>query len=224
MEITTLRLAGKDALAELHARRAAFRRTGEYPFLIGGEEELERVEETASLNEQTFDDIVAASMRVNVDDWLRQRRADAGEHPFPCDALSGEWPGGIVEKGSISLHLDVLTREVKEEVLLGLVKISDPWQLPAVLKYGAWNECPEAEVHCALHRRWQSVFGAEIVGMSGDVVECIVRNPPRDREAAKRLAWEQYWYCADIVVQGCGSVTNLAAILLDSDYWYFWWD
>jgi hypothetical protein len=38
------------------------------------------------------------------------------------------------------------------------------------------------------------------------------------------LAWEQYWYCLDIVDQGVGSVSALAATLLNSTYWYFWWD
>ena len=28
----------------------------------------------------------------------------------------------------------------------------------------------------------------------------------------------------DIVEQGCGSVSYLAATLINSPYWYFWWD
>jgi uncharacterized protein DUF4253 len=60
--------------------------------------------------------------------------------------------------------------------------------------------------------------------MSGDIVECAVTRPPTDRNAATILAWEQYWYCVDIVEQGCESVSNLAATLLNSPYWYFWWD
>ena len=38
------------------------------------------------------------------------------------------------------------------------------------------------------------------------------------------LAWEQYLYCQDIVVQGCETIANLAATLLNSPFWYFWWD
>ncbi|MBI5726174.1 MAG: DUF4253 domain-containing protein [Planctomycetes bacterium] len=96
--------------------------------------------------------------------------------------------------------------------------------MPAFLKCGAWNECPEAAVHCAFHREWQAEFGAEITGMSGDIVECTVANPPLNKEVAIKLAWQQYWYCADIVGQGCESISNLAATLLNSPYWYFWWD
>jgi hypothetical protein len=75
-----------------------------------------------------------------------------------------------------------------------------------------------------LHRSWQERFGAEITGMSGDTVEGLVRNPPRDGKAALDLAREQYCYCTDIVDQGCESISNLAATLLNSPYWYFWWN
>jgi hypothetical protein len=92
------------------------------------------------------------------------------------------------------------------------------------LKYGAWNECPQPEVHCAFHREWESRWRAQITGMSGDVVECLVLKPPSKKDEAVRLAWEQYWYCPDIVEQGCGSVAELAATLLNSAYWFFWWD
>jgi hypothetical protein len=118
----------------------------------------------------------------------------------------------------------VLSGNIKPEVYVGLARITKPWHLPAVLKYGDWNECPEPEVHCAFHSEWHDRFGAQITGMSGDVVECMVTNPPTDREQATALAWQQYWYCADIVEQGCGSVSNLAATLIKSPYWYFWWD
>jgi hypothetical protein len=86
----------------------------------------------------------------------------------------GEWPGEVADKGSIGLHKDVLSGKTKPEVYLGLAKIERPWHLPAVLKYGAWNECPEPEIHGAFHRQWQERHGAEITGMSGDVVECAV--------------------------------------------------
>jgi hypothetical protein len=41
---------------------------------------------------------------------------------------------------------------------------------------------------------------------------------------ADLLAREQYLYCSDIVWQGVGSVSNLSKTLLNSNYWYFWWD
>ena len=100
----------------------------------------------------------------------------------------------------------------------------EPWQLPAVMRFGGWNSCPEPAVHCAIHRQWQAEYGAWITGLSNDTIECLVESPPRDRDAALRLAWQQYWYCNDIVDQGCGTINRLAARLMNSPYWFFWWD
>jgi hypothetical protein len=221
---TTLKIAGGDAVRLLNEHRSRYAATGQYPFMIGDTEELGRIQEAAEFNEQDPAALVRVSLDVKTAEWIAGRRKDAEEYEFSPDEILCEWPGDIREKGSIGLHKDVLTGKIKPDVYLGLAKIEKPWHLPAILKYGAWNDCPEPEVHCAFHRQWQERYGAEITGMSGDVVECAVTKPPTDRKSATALAWEQYWYCTDIVEQGCGSVSNLAATLLNSPYWYFWWD
>ena len=87
------------------------------------------------------------------------------------------------------------------------------------------NECPEPELHCGSSIvNGKPSTAREITSLSGDVIECCVAKPPRDRESAIRLAWQHYMYCMDIVEQGCESVSQLAGILLNSPYWYFWWD
>lgn len=224
MPFSTDKIAGSEAIATLEARRASYPETGAYPFLIGDTEELERIKEAAEFNDQSFDDIIRGALDVDLVSWIAERRSEAEEYEFSPDDALGTWPGEVAEKGAVSLHRDVLSRRIKPHVFLGSTSIEEPWHLPAVLKYGAWNDCPEPEIHCAFHRKWQSGFGAQIAGVSGDVVECIVNNPPLDQGTAIELAWQQYWYCADIVEQGCESVSNLAANLLNSPYWYFWWD
>jgi hypothetical protein len=79
-------------------------------------------------------------------------------------------------------------------------------------------------VHVAFLKRWHEAWGAEVVGIAGDVVEMEVARPPKDRAAALALAREQFLYCADIVHQGVGSLEALGAILLGGKVWYFWWD
>lgn len=224
MPFTTLKIPGADAVRLLNEHRQQFPATGRYPFLIGDAQELDRLMAAAEFNTQHPPDIIQASLAVNTADWFAQRRKAEAEFQFSEQELLGEWPGEILEKGSIGLHRDILTRKIQREVFLGLAPIDQSWKLPAVLRFGDWNDCPPAEVHCALHRAWQERFAAEITGVSGDVIECLVNNPPTTPDAATRLAWEHYWYCADIVDQGCGTISNLAATLLNSPYWYFWWD
>jgi hypothetical protein len=51
-----------------------------------------------------------------------------------------------------------------------------------------------------------------------------VETRPQSRAAALDLAREQFLYCSDIVEQGVGTLSALAAALMENDWWYFWWD
>ena len=51
-----------------------------------------------------------------------------------------------------------------------------------------------------------------------------VARKPETRAAALDLAREQFAYCSDIVEQGVGTLSALAASLMENDWWYFWWD
>lgn len=221
---TTLTVAGDSALETLSLRRESYAQSGEYPFLIGTAEDLDRLQESAEYNDQEVEDILGEVVDFDLEAWLQERRQEAEEYEFSEEDILGDWPGEIADKGAISMHRDLLTNALRREVFIGIAKVKEAWHLPAILKYGDWNACPSPQVHCAIHKQWANEFGAEIVSISGDVIECIVKNPPRDMEAAIRLAWQQYWYCPDIVDQGCEKISNLAGTLLHSGYWYFWWD
>jgi Domain of unknown function (DUF4253) len=73
-------------------------------------------------------------------------------------------------------------------------------------------------------RKWQRDYGAELVGMSGDVLNIRVKKRPDNKTQAMVLATEMYHYAPDIVLQGTETISALAASLMESDYWYFWWD
>jgi len=116
------------------------------------------------------------------------------------------------------------TGEPKPWVSLLLLPTPISWLAPAYLRFGDWNECPSPEIHLGLMRAWERQYGAEVVGISGDVVEMTVARPPATRAEAARLAVVQFAYCRDIVDQGVGTVEDLAAALLDAPIWFFWWD
>ncbi len=66
--------------------------------------------------------------------------------------------------------------------------------------------------------------GAELIGLGADTMNLRVSRKPATREQAFALAREQYFYCNDIIDQGMGSYRALAAGLMASDWWFFWWD
>jgi hypothetical protein len=224
MNYSKIEVAGDDAIRVLHERRDNYPKTGEYPFLIGDEEERLMLEGNAEYDEQDTAEIIRLSYELEPSVWMAVRRRELEEDGISPDEVAGEWPDANLEKGAIVSHLDLTTNRPKPKIWIGLAKIEEPWHLPAILKYGGWNDCPHPDAHCAIHRYWQERYGAEVVSMTGDVVECVVKRPPTTQEEAMELAWQQYFYCLDIVDQGCESVSNLAATLINSPYWYFWWD
>ena len=224
MTFTSIQVHGTEAVERLNELREQFAKTGKYPFLIGPHQDRETMIKSAEFNRQSPEEILRDSQKIDLEEWVAERRAEVEEYgDSPYEDL-GEWPGEIHDKGSLILHKNAVTGNFLPEVFIGLAEVETSWQLPAVLKFGGWNDCPDAEVQCAFHRKWQAEFGAEICSVGGGVIECTVNQPPQDQQSAMQLAWEQYWYCADIVDQGCETISNLGATLLKSSYWFFWWD
>lgn len=143
--------------------------------------------------------------------------------PIDPDDVVGTWPESDPGQSFYTLPKDIVTGEPRPTVV-AVVPVDDPVHVPAVLAWGNWNECPAPEDHVAIHRRWSSVYGAQFVGISGDVIEMQFARPPKTQEDAMAVANEQFAYCSDIVFQGTETISNLAAGLMDNPIWYFWWD
>ena len=153
---------------------------------------------------------------------------DPDEPELNFDALLrenwGEWPHEPEVVSEYTVPRECLTYRPHKEVFLALVPTSEGWQTPLLLGFGDFNACPPSHVHAALARMWLREYGAEIVSMRHDTLEFRVARPPSTREEALALAELQFEYCDDIVLQGIGYIQSLAASLLASKIWYFWWD
>jgi hypothetical protein len=136
----------------------------------------------------------------------------------------GEWPTEPMGAPELSVATDTLTGAPLEKVQIVILPTGDSSTIPAYLHWGRWNGCPAPEYHIAALRSWRDRFGAELIGLSHDVMNVRVQSRPPTREAALELAREQYVYCSDIVEQGVQTLSPLAAVLMESDWWYFWWD
>lgn len=139
-------------------------------------------------------------------------------------AVTGEWPSEPPRSPGLTVAADWKTGEPLETVYIALIPTDDLTAIPVHLRYGGWNENPNAEFHMAALRSWHERYGAEIVGITHDTMNLRVHNRPSSREEAIELVREQYDYCADLVNQGVGDLSSLAAMLMESDWWYFWWD
>jgi hypothetical protein len=136
----------------------------------------------------------------------------------------GEWPTTVPEMPQLSVAVDLRSGSPLAQVYIVTVPTDDWTTIPAYLRWGNWNDCPAPEYHVAALRSWRDRFGAELIGLSHDVMNIRVRRRPSNRAEALDLAREQYSYCSDIVEQGVGSLSALAAALMEHDWWFFWWD
>ena len=95
----------------------------------------------------------------------------------------------------------------------------------AALGFGNWNACPPPEEHVSILRYWRRRYGARLRAMADDILELDVAEPPMSFDAALPLAREQYAYAGDIVMQSeHDTIGVLAAALVGSRHWHFWWD
>jgi hypothetical protein len=149
---------------------------------------------------------------------------------YPSGIPRGPWPEDDEEEDEdpgpreLSSFLTRSPSWVVSQAAVVLLPTRIPWHVPAILGFGGWNACPAPEEHAAVWKSWGERHDAEVMTITHDVVEMRVGRPLGNREAALALALEQYLYCPDIVEQGTETLERLAAGLLESPVWYFWWD
>jgi hypothetical protein len=224
---------GDHALAEWERLKAVGRG---WPVVIGNDEDLERIADQFSIDDPSISGDVAATARPRS---ATEILAAAEKINFPADlrrwpgaylpedlrAPLGDWPAKPDPNAiGLSVATDILSGRFHDKVHILLIPAKFGWEVPAYLRWGDWNACPPPEYHVAALRRWHDRYGVDLVGINGDMMNLRASRPPGDRKEAVALAREVYGYCPDIVDQGMGSISALAASLTHDDWWYLWWD
>jgi hypothetical protein len=119
---------------------------------------------------------------------------------------------------------NIRTNQFYEKVTIHFVPTAHTWQIPAYFLFGAVNECPLPQEHCAIWQYWQQKYDAEIIALDFSALEAKVKRLPFTWEEALELAQQQYYYCPDNVNQSPATLEAFAKYLQQSHYWHFWWD
>jgi hypothetical protein len=252
-QVYKLTVPGVEAVALWKRLRRLVPKTGHWPALLGTDEDLEILEESLEDAEgQSPRSVIRRGEKASVAAFFTRRQRAAVEEArealrqfretpdgdnavahyermlaqeAPLNGLPrGAWPVGRHASSGFSIPHDPLTHKPLPAIHVGLFPAENGWEVPAFLMFGGWNECPGPQEHVAVLRSWHARYGAEVVGVTHDIVETWVARPPRTRADALALAREQYLYCPDIVDQGTETLDVLAATLLRGKSWYFWWD
>ena len=219
---------GAVAVKQWRTLQAEWRKEGCSALLVGDAKEAQRVGENFSFSENPVANVLENAKSQKPFRFFREQLKGMREYLDPEDGYdpwrAGDWPTEPVEAMELGAHRDVLSRRPKETVYFAKIPTVHAFEIPAYLRFGNWNACPSPEEHVTILRRWSERYGLEMYALTGDVVECEIARPPASCKEALKLAREQYLYCNDIVDQGVGSISGLAAILECSNHWYFWWD
>lgn len=207
-----------------------------WPVIIGGDEDLERIAEQFTMADSGVSGVSIPGVEVRSP---KDILAAAAKLSFPTDlqkwpgayeaddlgAPVGDWPP-TVAAGDLgpSIATDIVSGKFHDRVHILLIPTRFGWEVPAYLRWGDWNACPPPEYHVSALRAWHRDFAVDLVGMNGDTINLRAASRPKTRKIAMKLAQDQYRYCPDIVDQGVGTISALAATLMASEWWYLWWD
>jgi Domain of unknown function (DUF4253) len=231
-----IKIEGAKALAEWERLKTIGRGI---PIIVGSDEDLRGLIEAyqfepSLIPSDVLDKAKKIELGFDIEKYRVQENLDAEAHmkslgmkldmeenPFP---KIGKWPSQPEGLELPTIPYDGETGKPLEIVNIILVPAEAASDVPAYLHWGNWNSCPPPEVHIAMLRKWNQRYGAELVGLTRDVMNLRVVKRPESKDVALKLATEQYHYCADIVDQGTETLAPLAALLMASGWWYFWWD
>ena len=212
-------------------------RPGTVPVILGAPREAGMAMEYFHNNDSAApDDILTLAADLDIESWF-ERRYDELSAAFNAAMVEevedatpprGDWPETVtptLDIGAASRY-DAADKKMVwcDEVVIALLPTDNPSAVPAHMRFGGWNDCPPPELHVAIARRWAASHGARIVVCGSDTIEMRVERPISTREEAIEMALLQYRYCSDIVDQGVGTIEDLAASLIGSTVWFFWWD
>ena len=224
---------GEDAFSEWERLRMI---KDKWPIIVGTDDNLDVIIENYNLNNtppengtagDTLSQITSEIIKLssNVDfpsDWNKINDEITEED---MKQITGKWPSEpLILSYGVSVNADELTNKFYDKVYIALIPTNNCWEVPAYLRYGNWNACPPAKFHVAALRKWNEKYGIELVSLINDVLEIKVKQKPTTKAEAIKLAKEMYIYCPDIVDQGIRTISNLASGLMESDWWYMWWD
>jgi hypothetical protein len=225
----------QDALDWWRRLRAVADRTGYQPVLVDPDrtaplgapmpEELswvplsaaDRLAECAALDPvavlnpggSTLDTVDPDEVERWLDEWPDEpRRFDRVRVPTGC-AATGCAPG-----------------EQEEAAVVALVPAAHGWQVPVLLSFGDFNDCPRPSVHGAVLRHWHQRYGLDLVAIASDGMQFVVSRPPRTRREALEFAWEYAGYCPDGFdgLYAAEDLGGMAACLIDAETVLTWWD
>jgi hypothetical protein len=216
-KFVAFRVGPGKALALWRRLRDVHDRTGLWPLMLGDDSDLAGLVHNFGLDP---DAEIARGLAMDLAARMAQWRTEATEF-----ADEGEDVPPRGEATGLRPPAEDVFYLAERPGWLGLLAADAGYLVPGLVTWvGAANYDIEPADHVAMLKRWHDQYGAELVGLGGDVIELWVPRPPTDQASIMAVAEEQYWYCQDVIDQGVLTLDALAAVQVPARRWYFWWD
>ena len=152
---------------------------------------------------------------------LRYVQTDVDEY---IESISGEYDDDCEKMDCPFSFFNFETKSCYETIVFK-IPTTNPWELPAYIPFGGWNECPDAKEMTSICKYWYDQYGAVPIAVTHDILEMEVPKPVSS-EISIEVAKEHYAFCPDRLYQCTQSFTlsEIAKSLEGSTVWYFWWD
>jgi hypothetical protein len=220
---------GQAALDTWHALRDRHPRTGLWPVVLGSDPAVVdqltwRVDIMAESTPgiPILDDVPPAPGLFV--EWMGDPAADDYLNDVPRHLARLEADqDAIRERLAARPDADAVRAIAGDTVRVGLVPAAAGWEVPALL---AWSGAERVRIggaeHLSVLHFWHESYGAELVSLGMEQMECLVAHPPDDARAAFELAVQQYAYCPALMDNLVPAIGALAATLFGG-HWLFDW-
>ncbi len=216
----SLTIPSRRAMWTWEAARSVFDKTGYWPVISDDLLGLLEFWELSAIESEnlTTADIVRMSEDIDASDWLQIQYQ---ENLSAYKIQEGDWPSNL--KANLN-GFDLL--QTDKELAVLLCPTLEPWQVSAALRWGDSNDAIAPHYHTAVHKKWHTQFGAELVCANTSTIEMKISKPPETDEETMAIAKEHFAYCPDLVTQKGAprTIFSFAPELYRCRHWAFWWD
>lgn len=172
------------------------------------------------------------------DGWLPWPEEEGPEEAEMRVPFTRAWPG-MAAPESVSLTLatrehalDVVLPRIRQEAKampqarIGLVAADRPADVLPIIGWSGLvargEPGPSLLELVAVLRSWEDRFGARLIDIGFADLRLLVDRPPRTLAAAQQIAAEHLVLADECT--GCRDISGLAAELVNTPIWTFWWD
>lgn len=222
-------VGGEAALTTWTALRERHPRTGLWPVVLGADTQAidQLTWRVNILAEDTpgiplLDDVTPAPELFVA--WMGDPAADDYLNDVPRHLAKLEADQDqIRERLSARSDVEAVRAVAGERVHIALVPAAAGWEVPALLAWsGAERDSIGGGEHLSVLHFWHETYGAELVALGLDTLECLVDRPPENARAAFELAVQHYAYCPALMDNLVPAMGALAATLFGR-HWLFDW-